>query len=179
MPQYQDPSLNVAHMPAGLSALLVHDRDEPVAGVERILLAHGVRLRRSRNCFEARAVLRDPAASSVIVTDLTLPDGDWTDILRAANAAPAKTPVIVVARVLDIRLYLDVLDSGAHDFVVPPFSAADLAHIVSSALSRDRPLASSIRRRHEPVDRPCICPAERAASVQSTYSMSAHNERVK
>lgn len=76
MPQYQNATLNVALMPTGVSALLVHDQDEPMGGVERIFLAHGLKLRRSRNCCEARAVLGSPAPPSVVVTDLVLPDGD-------------------------------------------------------------------------------------------------------
>lgn len=179
MPQYQDTSLNVAPMPTGFSALLVYDQDEPMGGVERIFLVHGIKLRRSRNCFEARAVLRDPTRPSVVVTDLALPDGNWTDILRAANEGLAKTPVIVVSRNLDIRLYLDVLGSGAHDFVVPPFSASELAYILRTALLRDCPFAAGSRRQHEPVDRPCNYPAARAASSQSIDPISPPKERIK
>jgi len=90
-----------------------------MGGLEKIFLSHGIRLRRSRNCFEARAVLREPGSPSVVMTDVALPDGDWTDVLRAASIVPARTSVIVVSRLLDIRLYLDVLDGGEHDFMVP------------------------------------------------------------
>ena len=97
-----------------------------MGGLERIFLSHGIRLRRSRNCFEARAVLREPGSPSVVMTDVALPDGDWTDVLRAASIAPARTSVIVVSRLLDIRLNLDVLDGGAHDFMVVPFPLQSL-----------------------------------------------------
>ena len=152
MPQYQNATLNVASMPTGFSALLVYDQDEPMGGVERIFLAHGVKLPRSRSCLEARAILGSPAPPSVVVTDLVLPDGNWADILRAANEGTTKTPAIVVSRILDTRLYLDVLGSGAHDFIVPPFSASDLAYIVRTALLTGRPFAPGSRRRHAPVD---------------------------
>jgi DNA-binding NtrC family response regulator len=129
-------------MPEELSVLLVYDQDETVCGAERIFQSCRIRFKRARNCFEAREVLRGPAAPRVVVTDLALSDGDWTDILRAANAAPAKTPVIVASRLLDIKLYLDVLDSGAHDFVVPPFSSSDLAYIIRTAIQTDRSFPS-------------------------------------
>ena len=179
MPQYQNATLNVASMPTGFSALLVYDQDEPMGGVERIFLAHGVKLRRSRNYFDARAVLGSLTPPSVVVTDLVLPDGDWADILRAANEGPAKTPVIVVSRILDTRLYLDVLDSGAHDFIVPPFSAPDLAYIVRTALLKGRPFAPGSRRRHAPVDRPRNYSTGRAVSGQSIDLISTHKERLK
>lgn len=164
MPQYSNASTNTQSMPGGFSILLVYDQDEPVYGVERIFMLHGIRVQRSRNCFEARSVLREPAAPTVVVTGLTLPDGDWTDVLRAANVAPARTPVIVVSRLLDIRLYLDVLDSGAHDFVVPPFSSSDLAYIIRTAIRTDRLFTPYNLHRNGPGERPHkFSPMERSS----------------
>ena len=39
-----------------------------MGGLEKIFLSHGIRLRRSRNCCEARAVLREPGSPSVVMT---------------------------------------------------------------------------------------------------------------
>lgn len=142
MSDYSFASIDAEFMPEELFVLLVYDQDEPLCGAERILRSCRIRFQRARNCFETREVLRGPAAPGVVVTDLTLPDGDWTDILRAANTARAKTPVIVASRVPDIKLYLDVLDSGAHDFVVPPFSSSDLAYIIRTAIQTDRSFPS-------------------------------------
>jgi DNA-binding NtrC family response regulator len=142
MPDYSFTSIKAISMPADFSILLVYDQDEPVCGVERIFQLNGINMRRVRNCVEAREVLREAAAPCVVVTDLALPDGDWADVLRAANDATAKAAVIVASRILDIRLYLDVLDSGAHDFVVPPFSASDLAYIIRTAIQTGRSFLS-------------------------------------
>lgn len=142
MPDNSFASINAELMPEELSVLLVYDQDEPVCGVERIIQSYQIRFQRARNCFEAREVLRGSAAPRLVVTDRALPDGDWTDILHAANAARVSTPVIVASRVPDIKLYLDVLDSGAHDFVVPPFSSSDLAYIIRTAINTDRSFPS-------------------------------------
>jgi FixJ family two-component response regulator len=51
----------------------------------------------------------------------------------------------VVARLVDMKLYLDVLESGAYDFVVPPLTSAGLAHVVRGAMlkgSRRQPQLS-------------------------------------
>jgi DNA-binding NtrC family response regulator len=101
---------------------VLYDQEEPMGGLEKIFLSQGIRLWRSRTCCEARSALREPGSLSVVMMDVALPGADWTDVLRAASIAPARTPVIVVSRLLDIRLYLDVLDGRAHDFTVPPFS---------------------------------------------------------
>ena len=41
--------------------------------------------------------------------------------------------VIVVARVVDMRLYIAALEGGASDFLVPPFTRSDLTYVVSRA----------------------------------------------
>ena len=66
----------------------------------------------------------------------SLPDGTRADVLEAASTAPTTSPVIVVSALVDIKLYLDVLESGAYDFVVPPLSSDDLTHIVGPAMAK-------------------------------------------
>jgi len=51
------------------------------------------------------------------------------------TAASAALPV---SRVVDIDLYLTTLESGASDFIVPPFSAADLAYLLDTAIRKGR-----------------------------------------
>jgi FixJ family two-component response regulator len=43
-----------------------------------------------------------------------------------------------VSRVVDIDLYLTTLESGISDFIVPPFSAADLAYLLDTAIRKGR-----------------------------------------
>jgi DNA-binding NtrC family response regulator len=131
---YCDVNRNVALMADEWWALLVYAEEEPVPGLQRILLDQGMRTRHVRNCSQTRAALREPAPPALVLTDTSLPDGTWEDVLKAASAAPTSAPVIVVSRLVDIKLYLDVLESGAYDFVVLPLTSADLAHIVRGAM---------------------------------------------
>jgi DNA-binding NtrC family response regulator len=117
-----------------LWALLVYDEEEPLRAVEQTLLDQRMSTVRVRNCSEAIAVLRDSDPPTIVLTDTSLADGSWANVLEATCACPSHPPLIVVSRLLDIRLYLDVMESGACDFVVPPLASADLAYIVSSAL---------------------------------------------
>ena len=179
MPQHPDATAKATPMPGGFSALLVYDQDEPVCGLERIFLSNGIRLRRSRNCSEARTVLSGPVGPNLVVTDLTLPDGDWSDILQAATATPTKTPVIVVSRFLDIRLYLDVLDRGAHDFVVPPVSSADLAYIIRAAIRTEQGFAPRCQRHVGPGEKLSKYPDMEASSLRNIDPMPRNTERIK
>ena len=111
-------------------ALLIYDQDDPMRRLEGFLISHGVTTRRSHKCSETRSILRSVASPSIVMTDISLPDGTWEDVLRAASAVP----VIVVSRMPNISLYLDVLEKGGRDFVVPPFRTSDLAFIIRAAI---------------------------------------------
>src|SRR4029077_19042192 len=114
-------------------ALLVHNEEEPVGGVKDVLLSLGWRTRHSHSCSEARAALQESVPPAIVLTDTSLSDGTWVDVLVATTAAPSRTPLIVVSRLNDVRLYLDVLEKGAHDFIAPPITAGDLAYIITTA----------------------------------------------
>ena len=147
---YFDVSSNVVRMREELWVLLVSHEEDPVRGVERSLLDQGMSTRRVRNCSEASAVLRGSAPPVLVLTDASLPDGTWADVLEAASTAPTTAPVIVVSRLVDIELYLDCLERGAYDFVVPPLRSADLAHIVGGAMLKGSHRAPNGNYRGQP-----------------------------
>jgi DNA-binding NtrC family response regulator len=129
----ESPTLHCADR---LWALLVYDAEEPLKAVEQILRDQGMGTRRVRRCSEAIAALGDSDPPKLVVTDTSLPDGGWSAVLKATCARPSYPPLIMVSRLADIRLYLDVIESGAYDFVVPPLASADLAYIVNGALMK-------------------------------------------
>jgi len=69
----------------------------------------------------------------LVFTDTELRDGTWTDILAVAERAACPVNVVVVARVVDTRFYVEAMEAGVFDFIVPPFNATDLAHVVRCA----------------------------------------------
>lgn len=133
----EQPNVETHHqvMTNELWALLVCDLDETVQLTEAMLLAEGIKTRLVRKSADVRAVLREPALPALVFTGVSLADGTWADVLNAVKATPRPVPVIVVSRDVDIKLYLDALESGAHDFVVPPCSSSDLAHIIRGAIA--------------------------------------------
>ena len=50
-----------------------------------------------------------------------------------ANSAPDPVDVIVRSRQMDEKLYIELLESGAYDFITPPFAAYELEHIARCA----------------------------------------------
>jgi len=114
-------------------ALLLHDQDEPLSSLKSALANLSVETTRARTCAEAFNELQRRVTPHLVFTDVTLPDGTWADVLRLPRKACALVDVIVVARVVDIGLYIAALEGGASDFLVPPFIECDLAYVVRRA----------------------------------------------
>jgi len=116
-------------------ALLVHDQEEPLGQLTRILENLHFEVVHTRSCSEAIQALKGERAPSVVFTDVTLPDGTWKDVVGALKESPSAADVILVSRVVDDRLYITALESGAADFVVPPFRESDVAYIIGNTVT--------------------------------------------
>ena len=112
-------------------ALLVQTQRSLNVALKLALHGTGIQTRHVRSCAEARQVLAQSPRSHVIFADSTLPDGTWADIVSLADECPRPLNVVVVSPELDVDLYVKVLEGGAFDFIVPPFTGADLLHIVN------------------------------------------------
>jgi two-component system KDP operon response regulator KdpE len=71
----------------------------------------------------------------LVVLDLGLPDLDGTELLRMLRAV-SRVPVIVATARDDDAEIVRVLDAGADDYVVKPFTAAQLDARVRAVLRR-------------------------------------------
>ena len=133
-----------------ITALLVHDRPEPMGSLRRALESQCIETQSVRSCHEASQALWGRQPPHLALTDTRLPDGSWEVVVNLAARAPAPVNVIVVSEVVDIALYLEVIQRGAFDFIVPPMSLPDFAHVVWSAVDnvlwrRGSPLLNASR----------------------------------
>lgn len=71
----------------------------------------------------------------VVVLDLGLPDIDGTEVLRMVRSVSA-VPVIVATARADQQEIVSVLDHGADDYVMKPFSAEHLEARIRAVLRR-------------------------------------------
>lgn len=70
------------------------------------------------------------------VLDLRLPGQTGIEILRSMRAQRMETPVLVLTACDDLRDKVDVLDSGADDYLTKPFEMDELFARVRSLLRR-------------------------------------------
>ena len=113
--------------------LLVHNHDASLETLKHALHRQSMRTEHAQMCEEVALRLAGPEPPELVFTSTELPDGTWADIVRLAELAPIPVNVIVVSRLADIRTYIEVLQSGAFDFIAPPFEPTALAHVVSCA----------------------------------------------
>ena len=101
------------------------------------------------DCNEALQMLRTQPVQ-VVVTDTTLPDGDWRRVLEIVEQRSRKIEVVVCSRVGDLKLWLDVLEQGGYDVLVQPYQREEIKRIVEAAAARSyiRPPAQA--RSHKP-----------------------------
>ena len=69
----------------------------------------------------------------LVLTDLTLPDGSWFDVLSRVDDAKADAKVVVCARLADERLWSQVLEAGAYDMLVEPYQQDEVRRILDAA----------------------------------------------
>ena len=117
-----------------IKALLVHHNSETLATLKGALERQGMHIIQAQSRAQAKRVLGGLDPVPLVFTETQLPDGTWADILAVAEKAAQPVNVIVVARIVDTRFYVEAIETGAFDFLAPPFNATDLAYVVRSAL---------------------------------------------
>ena len=138
-----------------LSVLLVEDDRELRGTLRDALTVEGYRVVASASLADARAVLAhaadaahaaDGAGIDIVLLDLGLPDGDG-EALLASLRRERGTPVIVISARQGELAKVRLLDSGADDYLVKPFSLAELLARMRVALRhRGTRLAPALTR---------------------------------
>jgi DNA-binding response OmpR family regulator len=84
---------------------------------------------------EARAAL-DVVDYDLILLDLSLPDGDGAEILRSLRREGRATRILVATARADVVQRVEVLNDGADDYLVKPFSLDELLARIRALLRR-------------------------------------------
>jgi two-component system response regulator PilR (NtrC family) len=116
-----------------ITVLLVHHNSDTLSTLKAVLERQGMQVIEAESRAQAQRILSGVNPATLVFTDAQLPDGTWADILAIAEKAALPVNVIVVARVVNTRFYVETIEAGAFDFVAPPFNATELAHVVRCA----------------------------------------------
>jgi two-component system, OmpR family, response regulator len=135
---------------AGAQVLIIEDEPGIVDFVRRGLEGHGFRVRAETDGIAGeRAALEESV--DVVVLDLMLPGRSGLEILSTLHGAKPELPVIVLTARGEVEDRVAGLDLGAVDYLVKPFSLAELAARIRAQL-RTASLGVSTRLEAEDVE---------------------------
>ncbi len=101
------------------------------------LLGHftGVRMQvlTASNCREAADRLRAEPGVRVVLSDLSLEDGTWLDVMHDVDQRKAGAKVVVCVHLADERLWVRLIEAGAYDVLVEPYEDVEVKRILESA----------------------------------------------
>lgn len=125
--------------------LLVEDTVDLARSVRDLLVLDGHGVDWAATLAEAEDCLA-VARYDLILLDIMLPDGDGRAFLQRHRRAERDTPVIVMTARSAVSDRVDLLDSGADDYLTKPFDFAELEARVRAVLRRRGGVAQTIRR---------------------------------
>jgi DNA-binding response OmpR family regulator len=131
--------------PARLLVLLVEDEESISEPFARALARVGFRTQVARTGSEA-IELASTLAPDVVLLDLALPDQDGRDVCRRLRQGSG-VPIIMVTASGALTDRVVGLELGADDYVVKPFSVAEVVARIRAVLRRVQPSGSAEPRK--------------------------------
>jgi two-component system, OmpR family, response regulator len=119
--------------PGGAKLLLIEDEPGIVDFVRRGLEAEGFLVEAALDGLEGERLALD-GGYDAIVLDLMLPGRDGLEVLASVRRATPGVPVIVLTARGEIEDRVAGLDAGAADYLVKPFSLAELVARIRAQL---------------------------------------------
>jgi DNA-binding response OmpR family regulator len=136
---------------SGAQVLLIEDEPGIVDFVRRGLEGHGFGVQAETDGIAGeRAALQDGV--DVVVLDLMLPGRSGLEILATLHSARPELPVIVLTARGEVEDRVAGLDGGAVDYLVKPFSLAELSARIRAQLRTASLAGSSTRLEAEDVE---------------------------
>ena len=123
--------------------LLIEDNPKLADLLASLLSANGFAVDTAATRADAEAALA-AAHYDLLLLDLSLPDGDGADILRAMRRAGNGALVLVATARGDVVNRVQTLNDGADDYLVKPFAPDELLARVRALLRRRTQLAANV-----------------------------------
>lgn len=130
------------------SVLLVSPESNERLALQAILQSAECRTFACGRCRDADDLIQ---FATVVISEDSLPDGSWQDVLRTVQALERPPALIVTSRLADNRLWAEVLNLGGYDVLAQPLRAQEVMWAVRSAQHQWRTVPeSNAPQRHAP-----------------------------
>ncbi len=115
--------------------LFISGRPEDALRLTQMVQALPIWMDHVESIRQARTELEE-RRYDVVLTDATLPDGNWLDVLHLTRESPDSVDVIVTDPQADAKFWAQVLNLGAYDLLAQPFYEPEVRRILSNACLR-------------------------------------------
>jgi DNA-binding NarL/FixJ family response regulator len=130
------------------SILIVEDEPEFLRRYcEALGREHGFRLAGAVTSLGAAKAMLEHEVPDVLVVDLGLPDGNGTDLIRAAVSKRPDCDALVVTVFGDDRHVIEAIDAGATGYVLKDSPAGELVRCIRELRAGGSPISPTIARR--------------------------------
>jgi DNA-binding NtrC family response regulator len=120
-----------------IRVLIVDDDNDLRAALTEYISRMGVKVRSAGNVPEAQHLLQnEPVPFDLVITDLKLPGGSGTDVLRAAHARNVDSLVTIITGYASMESAIEAIRLGAYNYVTKPFSFNDIGVQVRNMVER-------------------------------------------
>ncbi len=126
-----------------MKLLMVEDNLKLAGVMGRLLRDNGLAVDEVGTVEEARAALALGGYDAILL-DLSLPDGDGGTLLRDLRRSGDATPILVATARSEVVDRVDLLNAGADDYLVKPFSLDELLARIRALLRRPPQTAPSV-----------------------------------
>ena len=123
--------------------LVVEDNEKLASLMKKLLSESGFAVDCMVTADEAVSAFQ-LAEYDLVVLDLSLFDKDGTEVLKSLRKAGHSTPVLVATARADVTQRVQLLNMGADDYIVKPFSLDELLARVRALLRRPKQIAGSV-----------------------------------
>lgn len=101
------------------------------------------------DCRGAQRVLAENPDIELIITGLSLDDGNWCDVLNYVVDRGHHAEIIVSSPVASQTLWSEVLWRGAYDLLLEPYDFEEVGRLVDGALRAAREASFRLDRRYQ------------------------------
>jgi two-component system NtrC family response regulator len=117
------------------SILVVDDEPNYRLIIGQVLASEGFDVVEAGSGAEALDLFKARPELALVLTDITMPEGDGIELLTWVKEERPEVPVVMLTAHHDVRLAVEAMRRGAFDYLTKPYTNSDLIRCVKKALA--------------------------------------------
>jgi DNA-binding NtrC family response regulator len=114
--------MNLQAQPKTTVVLVMASQDPALRDIRELLDELQVAVRPVASLQEFLRLIGQKQPADVVITGVSLPDGNWCDVLTSTIRAGCEARVLICAPEVDERFWSEAIWRGVHDILVAPFA---------------------------------------------------------